>query len=313
MGPEVSGFHAETGLFAGGFRPGDIVINTFSYHLTPAAHEIDESLNLIGCSVVPAGVGQTEIQVSVAKAIGATGYLGTPSFLMTILAKAREMGVGRLPLQVAQVGAEPFTESMRREMQDAHGIMARQGFGTADLGMLAYECAEARGMHLVEDAITQVCDPTTGEPLPNGQIGELVATVNNRTYPMARFGTGDLTVITDEPCMCGRTSARMLGWRGRADEVTKVRGMFIHPRQADEVAGRCPAVTRYQVVVTRDGHQDVLTFQAELGQGGEATTVALALVDAMREVMKLRGIVAIVPAGTIAENAKKISDERKWD
>src|SRR5437867_4350346 len=196
MGPEVSAFHAETGLFAGGFRPGDVVINTFSYHLTPAAHELDESLNLIGCSVVPTGVGQTEIQVSIAKAVGASGYVGTPSFLMTILAKAKEMGVGRLPLQVAQVGAEPFTESMRREMQDAHGIMARQGFGTADLGMLAYECAEARGMHLIEDAITQVCDPTTGEPLPNGQIGELVATVNNRTYPMARFGTGDLTVIT---------------------------------------------------------------------------------------------------------------------
>src|SRR5881296_1565637 len=148
MGPEVSGFHAETGLFAGGFRPGDVVINTFSYHLTPAAHELDESLNLIGCSVVPTGVGQTEIQVTIAKAVGASGYVGTPSFLMTILAKAKEMGVGRLPLQVAQVGAEPFTESMRCEMQDQHGIMARQGFGTADLGMLAYECAEASGMHL---------------------------------------------------------------------------------------------------------------------------------------------------------------------
>jgi len=313
MGPEVSGFHAETGLFAGGFRPGDVVINTFSYHLTPAAHELDESLNLIGCSVVPTGVGQTEIQVTIAKAVGASGYVGTPSFLMTILAKAKEMGVGRLPLQVAQVGAEPFTESMRREMQDQHGIMARQGFGTADLGMLAYECAEASGMHLVEDAITQVCDPTTGEPLPNGQIGELVATVNNRTYPMVRFGTGDLTVITDEPCTCGRTSARMLGWRGRADEVTKVRGMFIHPRQADEIVARVKGVTRYQVVVGREGHSDTLTLRVELGAGADAHALAAALEAGMRDVMKLRGIVAIVAAGTIAENAKKISDERKWD
>jgi len=313
MGPEVSGFHAETGLFAGGFRPGDVVINTFSYHLTPAAHELDESLNLIGCSVVPTGVGQTEIQVTIAKAVGASGYVGTPSFLMTILAKAKEMGVGRLPLQVAQVGAEPFTESMRREMQDQHGIMARQGFGTADLGMLAYECAEASGMHLVEDAITQVCDPTTGEPLPNGQIGELVATVNNRTYPMVRFGTGDLTVITDEPCACGRTSARMLGWRGRADEVTKVRGMFIHPRQADEIVARVKGVTRYQVVVGREGHSDTLTLRVELGAGADAHALAAALEAGMRDVMKLRGIVAIVAAGTIAENAKKISDERKWD
>src|SRR5881409_417460 len=313
MGPEVSGFHAETGLFAGGFRPGDVVINTFSYHLTPAAHELDESLNLIGCSVVPTGVGQTEIQVTIAKAVGASGYVGTPSFLMTILAKAKEMGVGRLPLQVAQVGAEPFTESMRREMQDQHGIMARQGFGTADLGMLAYECAEASGMHLVEDAITQVCDPTTGEPLPNGQIGELVATVNNRTYPMARFGTGDLTVITDEPCTCGRTSARMLGWRGRADEVTKVRGMFIHPRQADEVVARASGIAKYQVVVGREGHQDSLKFCVELAPGASAEAVTPRLEAAIRDVMKLRGSVQVVSAGSIPDGAKKISDERKWD
>src|SRR2546428_1904824 len=267
MGPEVSAFHAETGLFAGGFRPGDVVISTCSDHLTPAAHELDESLNLIGCSVVPTGVGQTEIQVTIAKAVGASGYVGTPSFLMTILAKAKEMGVGPLPIRVAQVGAEPFTESMRREMQDQHGVMARQGFGTADLGMLAYECAEASGMHLVEDAITQVCDPTTGEPLPNGQIGELVATVNNRTYPMVLFGTGDLTGITDEPCTCGRTSARMLGWRGRADQVTKVRGMFIHPRQADAIVARVNGVTRYQGGVGREGRNDTLTLRVQLASG----------------------------------------------
>jgi phenylacetate-CoA ligase len=313
MGPEVSGFHAETGLYAGGFRPGDIVINTFAYALTPAAHELDESLNLLGCAVVPTGVGQTEIQVTVARAVGATGYVGTPSFLMTILAKAREMGVGRLPFQVAQVGAEPFTEAMRRELQDAHGIMARQGFGTADLGMVAYECAEASGMHLVEEAITQVCDPSTGEPLPSGQIGELVATVNNRTYPMIRFGTGDLTIITDEPCKCGRTSARMLGWRGRADEVTKVRGMFIHPRQVDEIAARARGVTRAQVVIGREGHNDTLTLRVELGGGADARAVSQALEAGIRDVMKLRGTVAVVAAGTIPEGAKKISDERKWE
>ena len=313
MGPELSGFHAETGLFAGGFRPGDVVLNTFAYALTPAAHELDESLNLIGCAVVPTGVGQTEIQVSVARAVGATGYVGTPSFLMTILAKAREMGVGRLPLQVAQVGAEPFTESMRRELQDGHGVMARQGFGTADTGMLAYECAEASGMHLIEDAITQVCDPTTGEPLPNGQIGELVATVHNRTYPMIRFSSGDLTVITDEPCPCGRTSARMLGWRGRADEVTKVRGIFVHPRQVDEIVARVKGVERFQLVVGREGHNDTLTLRVQLAAGSDAATIPQALEAAIRDVMKLRGSVAVVPAGTIPDNAKKISDERKWD
>ena len=313
MGPEVSGFHAETGLFAGGFRPGDVVLNTFAYALTPAAHELDESLNLIGCAVVPTGVGQTEIQVGVARGVGATGYVGTPSFLMTILAKAKEMGVGRLPLQVAQVGAEPFTESMRRELQEGHSIMARQGFGTADTGMLAYECAEASGMHLLEDAITQVCDPTTGEPLPNGQIGELVATVHNRTYPMIRFSSGDLTVITDEPCRCGRTSARMLGWRGRADEVTKVRGIFVHPRQVDEIVARVKGVERYQVVVGREGYNDTLTLRVQLAGGVDAAAISHTLEAAIRDVMKLRGSVAVVPPGTIADNAKKVADERKWD
>jgi phenylacetate-CoA ligase len=168
-------------------------------------------------------------------------------------------------------------------------------------------------MHLVEEAITQVCDPTTGEPLPNGQIGELVATVNNRTYPMIRFGTGDLTVITDEACACGRTSARMLGWRGRADEVTKVRGMFIHPRQADEIVARVKGVERFQVVVGREGHNDTLTLRVQLGAGTDAAGISSALEAGIRDVMKLRGTVAVVAAGTIPENAKKIADERKWD
>jgi phenylacetate-coenzyme A ligase PaaK-like adenylate-forming protein len=313
MGPEVGGFHAETGLFAGGFRRGDIVLNTFAYALTPAAHELDEALNILGCTVVPTGVGQTEIQVTMARTVRATGYVGTPSFLLTILGKAKEMGIDRLPFQVAQVGAEPFTEAMRRELADTHGIMARQGFGTADVGMIAYECAEASGMHLIEEAITQVCDPTTGEPLPHGQIGELVTTVNNRTYPMIRFSSGDLTVITDEPCRCGRTSARMLGWRGRADEVTKVRGIFIHPRQVDEIVARVKGIERAQVVVGREGHNDTLTLRVQLAGGADATAVKATLEAGIRDVMKLRGAVDVVAPGTIADNAKKIADERKWD
>jgi phenylacetate-CoA ligase len=313
MGPELGAFHAETGLFAGGFRRGDIVLNTFAYALTPAAHELDEALNILGCTVVPTGVGQTEIQVTMARTVRATGYVGTPSFLLTILGKAKEMGIDRLPFQVAQVGAEPFTEGMRRELADTHGIMARQGFGTADVGMIAYECAEANGMHLIDDAITQVCDPATGEPLPHGQIGELVTTVNNRTYPMIRFSSGDLTVITDEPCRCGRTSARMLGWRGRSDEVTKVRGMFIHPRQVDEIVGRVKGVERSQVVVGREGHNDTLTLRVQLAGGVDAQAARQTLEAAIRDVMKLRGVVDVVGTGVIPENAKKISDERKWD
>ena len=223
------------------------------------------------------------------------------------------MHVGRLPFEVAQVGAEALPESLRRTLEDDYGVMTRQGFGTADIGMVGYECPEKSGMHLVDEAIVQVCDPQTGEPLPIGQIGELVATVHNRTYPMIRFGTGDLTVITDEPCPCGRTSVRMLGWRGRADEVTKVRGTFIHPRQADEVAARAKDVARYQVVVGREGHQDTLTLRVELGEGAAPEGAIAALEAAIRDVMKLRGSVDVVPRGTIPDNAKKIDDRRTWD
>jgi phenylacetate-CoA ligase len=313
MGPEISAWHAETALWAGGFRPGDVVLDTFLYHLVPAAHELDEALNLIGCTVVPTGVGNTDTQVAVARAVGATGYVGTPSFLMTILERARELGGGRLGFEVAQVGAEPLPESLRARFEEEWGIMTRQGFGTADLGLVAYECPEKAGMHLLEDAIVQVCDPQTGEPLPHGQIGELVATVNNTTYPMVRFGTGDLTVIDDARCPCGRTSARMLGWRGRADEVTKVRGMFIHPRQADEVAARVPEVVRWQVVVGREAHQDTLTLRVELKPDADARRVRPVLEAAIREVMKLRGAVEVVPPGSIPEGARKIADERRWE
>jgi len=191
--------------------------------------------------------------------------------------------------------------------------MTRQGFGTADLGLVAYECPSRTGMHLIEDAVVQVCDPQTGEPLPYGQIGELVATVHNTTYPMIRFGTGDLTIIDDARCPCGRTSARMLGWRGRADEVTKVRGMFIHPRQADEVVARASGIAKYQVVVGREGHQDSLLFRVELAADAKAEAVTPKLETAIRDVMKLRGSVQIVSAGSIPDGAKKISDERKWD
>ncbi len=313
LGPEIAAWHAETCLFAGGFRPRDVVLNTFSYQLVPAAHELDEALNLIGCTVVPTGVGNTDTQVTTAHTLRATGFVGTPSFLMTVLKRAEEMGLGRLPFQVAQVGAEALPESLRRQFEDEYGIFTRQGFGTADLGLIAYECAEKSGMHLVEDAITQVCDPQSGEPLGLGQIGEIVVTVNNRTYPMIRFGTGDLTILTDEPCACGRTSARMLGWRGRADEVTKVRGMFIHPRQADEVVARVAGVARFQVVVGREGHQDTLTFRVVLGAGADEGGVRAGLEAGIRDVMKLRGSVEVVAPGSVAEGGKTIVDQRTWD
>ena len=306
-----SPWRTEVSAFAGGFRPGDVVVDTFLYHLTPAAHLIDRGLALLGCTVVPTGPGNLEVQVRTILDLGATGYVGTPSFLMMLLKHAAERGQ-RLPLEVAQVGAEALPGSLRRTFEQEHGVLTRQSFGTADLGIVAYECREADGMHLMEDVLFEICDPETGAPLPAGQVGEIVCTVNHRAYPMIRFGTGDLSVITEAPCLCGRTSPRMLGWRGRADEVTKVRGMFIHPRQADEVVARFPAVARCQVVVTRREHQDELTFTVELAPGADPTALK-GMVEAIREVVKLRGEVQVVPAGSIPEGARKIDDRRKWD
>jgi phenylacetate-CoA ligase len=313
IGPETSPWRTEVGLYAGGFRPGDLVINTFLYHLTPAAHLLDRGLAVLGCPVIPTGPGNIDLQVSVIRDLGVSGYVGTPSFLMTILRRAEELGAGKLPLEVAHVAAEPLPESLRRSFEEDYGVFTRQAYGTADLGIVAYECPEKAGMHVTEDAIFEICDPETGLPLPTGEIGEVVVTVNHQAYPMIRFGTGDLSVVTEAPCPCGRTSPRMLGWRGRADEVTKVRGMFIHPRQADEVVARFPEVSRYQVVVTRTGHQDQMTFQVELAPGGmDDGALAARLQSAIREAMKLRGEVAIVPRGTIPEGAKKIADQREW-
>jgi phenylacetate-CoA ligase len=310
---EWSPWRTETAAYAGGFRPGDVVVNTFLYHLTPAAHLFDRGLALLGCAVVPTGPGNVEVQVRTILDLGVTGYVGTPSFLMTILKHAEEKGLGRLPLQVAQVGAEALPPSLRRALETDHGILTRQGFGTADLGIVAYECREADGMHVMEDVVLEICDPESGVALPAGETGEIVCTVNHRAYPMIRFGTGDLSVVTDGPCPCGRTSPRMLGWRGRADEMTKVRGMFIHPRQAEEIAARFPAVTRWQVVVTREEHQDGLAFHVELAPGTSAEPVSASMVEAIRDVMKLRGEIRVVAPGTIPASAKRIDDRRKWD
>ena len=313
IGPEQSPWRAEIALYAGGFRRGDLVVNTFMYHLTPLAHLVDRGLAVLGCPVVPTGPGNTEMQVKVIRDLRVNGYIGTPSFLMTILKRAEELGAGRLPLEVAHVGAEPLPESLRQSFEEEHGILTRQVYGTADVGIVTYECPAKAGMHILDDVIFEICDPETGVPLPLGETGEVVVTANHPFYPMIRFGTGDLSLVTDAPCSCGRTSPRMLGWRGRADEMTKVRGMFIHPRLADETVARVSGISRYQVVVTRKEHLDELLFRVELTGAADSPAVAAALPQAIRDVMKLRGQVEVVPRGTIPDGAKKILDERKWE
>jgi phenylacetate-CoA ligase len=306
------------GLYAGGFRPGDIVINTFNYHMMPfAMNMVDNSLNMLGCITVPSGVGNTELQVNILKDLRVTGFCGTPSFLLTIVEKAEEMGLDPredLNLKVAFVAAEMLPESLRKTLEDKLGVILRQSYGTADIGSLGYECMEKNGMHLPDDKIVEIADPETGRQLPPGETGEIVATTFSETYPLIRFGTGDLSVLTDEPCPCGRTSPRLVRILGRTDQLTKVRGVFVHPGQADEIVRRYSNIAAYRVVVTRERDQDVMTLQVELkDEDIDKEKLKEDLKNTIRDVMKVRGDVEFFPRGALPEVGKKIEDKRTWD
>lgn len=306
------------GMYAGGFRPGDIVINTFSYHMVPfALHMVDNSLYRIGCVVIPTGVGNTEQQVNVLKTFRATGFCGTPSFLLTITEKAEEMGLDLkkdLNLKVGFVAAEMLPESLRSKLEEKLGMTIRQTYGTADIGCLGYECLMKNGMHVPDDKIVEIVDPETGKQLEPGKTGEIVATTFNKIYPFIRFGTGDLSVLTETPCPCGRTSPRLIKILGRVDQVTKVRGLFVHPGQADEVASRHPQIARYQVVVMRKEEKDEMIFRVELKEEiAEPEKLKVEIEKSIRDVMKLRSEVEFIPKGTTPEGIKKIDDQRTWE
>jgi len=306
------------GMYAGGFRPGDIVINTFSYHMVPfALHMVDNSLHRIGCVSIPTGVGNTEQQVNILKHLKATGFCGTPSFLLNIAEKAEEMGFDLkkdLNLKVGFVAAEMLPESLRSKLEEKFGMIIRQTYGTADVGCLGYECMKKNGMHIPDDKIVEIVDPKTGKQLGPGKTGEIVATTFNKIYPLIRFGTGDLSVLTETPCPCGRTSPRLLKILGRVDQVTKVRGLFIHPGQVDEVASRYPQIAKVQVVVTRRDQKDEMTFRIELKEEVlQPEKLKEEIESSIRDVMKLRGNVQFTPKGTIPEGAKKIEDQRTWE
>jgi phenylacetate-CoA ligase len=308
----------EKAFVAGGFRPGDIVQNTFMYHFSPAGLMFDEALINLGCTVIPAGVGNTEMQAQVMRDLAVTGYVGTPSFLMTILQKAAEMGFAPgdgLKLQVALVAAEMLPEALRKRFREEFGIQVRQCYGTADVGSLGYECFEAKGMHIPDEILLELVDPATGNPVGPGEIGEVVVTLPNDTYPLLRFATGDLSVSTNEGCPCGRTSPRLVRIVGRVDQVTKVKGVFVHPEQVTRIQEGVPEVSLLQLVVTRAGHEDRLTIQAVLAAPGVLPTDALRerISEVAREITRLRGEVAFVAEAEITEKEKKIVDRRKWD
>ena len=303
-------------LYNAGFRPGDLVMNTFSYHLTPAGIFLDEACNGIGCVTVPTGVGNTEIQAKTMAGLKINGYIGVPSFLMSLIKKMEELGhdtAKDLAMEIALVAGEILSPSLRKGLSD-YGIIVRQAYITADLGGVAYECPQENGMHISDDLYIEICDPVTGEPLPAGGIGEVVVTdFSNECYPLVRYGTGDLSILDEDECRCGRTSYKLKGIMGRADEVTKIKGMFVHPRQIDEAAAKFPdEIEKIRVVVTRSGVADMMTVEIQLKQGVVGTdTLKTAIDEKIRESTKLRGntvFVAEIPAG-----GKKIEDRRKWD
>ncbi len=303
-------------FYAGGFRPGDVVQVTFAYHLTPGGWICDGGLRALGCVVIPAGVGNTEVQVQLLRDLVVTGFVGTAAFLATLISKAEEMGYDvaeDLHLRVASVGGAMMAESMRQMMADRYHLQIRQTYAIGDLGLIGYECQEASGLHIADDLLLQIVDPQSGAEVPVGEPGEVVVTVFDQVYPLIRFGTGDLSAVTTECCSCGRTSARLTRIMGRVDEVTKIKGMFVHPRQVDEVAAACPEIRCCQVVVRLRGHDDEMIFRVELASGVEREPLLAKLKEKTKDLLKITASVEVVPAGTIAEGGKKILDERRWD
>jgi len=305
------------GLYACGMRKGDIVLNTFNYHLTPLAFMLDESLQMLGATVVPIGPGNLSMQIQLMRQLHVTGFLGTPSFLMSIVEAAEGMHLDfkkDLHLKAAFVGAEMFPESLRQKLEGKLEILLRQAYGTVDVGCLGYECPEKNGMHIPEDVIVEIVDTETGRQLEIGATGEIVATTFSKIFPMIRFATGDLSYLIEDPCPCGRTSMRLGKILGRTDQVTKVLGIFIHPWQVDEVMAKFPIVTNYQVVVTRKEYRDEMTIYIELKEEvADKIGLKKRLEGEVREVLKVKGEVVFTVRGGIPDRAKKVDDRRIWE
>jgi phenylacetate-CoA ligase len=294
-------------LYAAGFRRGNIVHNTFSYHLTPAGSMLESGAHAIGCPVIPAGTGNTEQQVRTIADVKPRYYVGTPSFLKILIEKARELGVEIKCLERAVVSGEALPAALRAELKE-QGIEVRQCYASADLGLIAYE-STGDGLIADEWQIVEIVRPGTGDPVAEGEVGEVVVTTLNPDYPLIRFATGDLSAVMPGQSPCGRTNMRLKGWMGRADQTTKVRGMFVHPGQVADVAKRHKEVRRYRLVVGRAKDNDVMTFKCELdGAGSEA--LAGKIGESLQSVTKMRGEVEFVKAGTLPNDGKVIEDTR---
>lgn len=294
---------------AAGFRAGDLVHNTFSYHFTPAGSMMETAVHALGCTVFPAGTGQTEQQVAAIADLRPNAYVGTPSFLRILLEKAEEFGVAS-SFTKAFVSGEAFPPSMRDAFA-ARGITAYQAYATADIGLIAYETLAREGLVVDEDVILEIVRPGTGDPVAPGEVGEVVVTTFNPDYPLIRFGTGDLSALLPGASPCGRTNLRIKGWMGRADQTTKVKGMFVHPAQVADVVRRHPQVGRARLVVENPGLNDRMTLHCETAAGSEALAAEIAV--SIRELTKLRGEVAFCAPGSLANDGKVIEDLRTYE
>lgn len=293
-------------LHACGIGRADVVQNCFGYHLTPAGHMFENGARAVGARVLPAGTGQTELQVRAAKDVGATAYAGTPDYLGVILEKAREMGVP-LGFTKAAVSGGALFPSLRQSYAD-QGIACLQCYATADLGHIAYESAAMEGMILDEGVIVEIVTPGTGDPVAEGQVGEIVVTSLNPDYPLIRFATGDMSAVMPGVSPCGRTNGRIKGWMGRADQTTKIKGMFVRPEQVADLVARHAEVTRARVIASRDGEMDVMAVQVE-STSGDARVYAASVV----EVLKLKGAVEIVAPGSLPNDGVVIEDQRSYE
>jgi len=304
-GPDHYG--ATRALYAAGFRTGDIVHNSFSYHLTPGAFILESGLHGLGCPVIPGGVGNTEMQVEAIAQLRPVGYTGTPDFLKVLLDAAAKAGKEASSLKRALVSGAALPASLRAELA-GRGVDTLQCYALAEVGVLAYETAARDGMIVNEHVLVEIVRPGTGDPVADGEVGEVVVTCFNADYPMIRLATGDLSAVMPGRSPCGRTNARIKGWMGRADQTTKIKGMFVHPGQVVEVARRHPELGRVRLVVTRAGEQDMMTLSAECA--APAAGLSDAVAATLQSVTKLRGEVKLVAPGTLPNDGKVIADER---
>ncbi|WP_305986760.1 phenylacetate--CoA ligase family protein [Roseibium sp. MMSF_3544] len=307
--PGLDPWNGARSLFAAGFRKGDVVLNAFSYHLTPGGFILDQGAVALGCTVFPAGVGNTDMQVEAIDVLKPVGFVGTPDYLKVLLDRGREQGRNVSSIKKALVSGGALFPSLRQEYED-QGIQVGQCYATADLGVIAYETETRDGMVVNEDYIVEIVRPGTGEPVADGEVGELVVTNFNALYPLIRFGTGDLSKIIPGQSPCGRTNMRLAGWMGRADQRTKIKGMFVDPAQIAQIVAAHPEVAKARLAVSRAGETDAMTLSVETNAREDGLSERVA--STLRDITRLKGDVELVPPGALPNDGKVIADEREY-